>query len=118
MERRPPAHMLGRAMTQTSSSAVSTSTEAGTTVMTAAKAAAERAGAPLLLTHVSTSLWGTDSPGVPGRRRRRPARRARPARPAAPGRRRRPRGRADRPRHARQRWRSVARHVAARARAP
>jgi nucleotide-binding universal stress UspA family protein len=37
-------------------------TEAGTTVMTAAKAAAERAGAPLLLTHVSTSHWGANVP--------------------------------------------------------
>ena len=30
--------------------------------MTAAKAAAERAGAPLLLTHVSTSHWGANVP--------------------------------------------------------
>jgi nucleotide-binding universal stress UspA family protein len=37
-------------------------TEAGTTVMAAAKAAAERAGAPLLLTHVSTSHWGANVP--------------------------------------------------------
>ena len=37
-------------------------TEAGTTVMTAAKAAAQRAGAPLVLTHVSTSHWGADVP--------------------------------------------------------
>src|SRR3954454_5471202 len=37
-------------------------TEASTTVMTAAKAAAERAGAPLLLTHVSTSHWGANVP--------------------------------------------------------
>ena len=37
-------------------------TEAGTTVMAAAKAAADRAGAPLLLTHVSTSLWGANIP--------------------------------------------------------
>jgi nucleotide-binding universal stress UspA family protein len=37
-------------------------TEAGTTVMTAAKAAAERAGAPLVLTHVSTSHWGANVP--------------------------------------------------------
>src|SRR5262245_53731468 len=37
-------------------------TEAGTTVMTAAKAAAQRAGAPLLLTHVSTSHWGANVP--------------------------------------------------------
>jgi nucleotide-binding universal stress UspA family protein len=37
-------------------------TEAGTTVMTAAKAAAQRAGAPLVLTHVSTSHWGANVP--------------------------------------------------------
>src|SRR3954454_18660539 len=37
-------------------------TEASTTVMTAAKAAAQRAGAPLLLTHVSTSHWGANVP--------------------------------------------------------
>jgi hypothetical protein len=37
-------------------------TEAGTTVMAAAKAAADRTGAPLLLTHVSTSLWGANIP--------------------------------------------------------
>jgi len=37
-------------------------TEAGTAVMTAAKAAAQRAGAPLLLTHVSTSHWGANVP--------------------------------------------------------
>ena len=37
-------------------------TEAGTTVMAAAKAAAERAGAPLVLTHVSTSHWGANVP--------------------------------------------------------
>jgi len=37
-------------------------TEAGTTVMTAAKAAADRAGAPLLLAHVSTSQWGANVP--------------------------------------------------------
>jgi nucleotide-binding universal stress UspA family protein len=37
-------------------------TEAGTMVLTAAKAAAQRAGAPLLLTHVSTSHWGTNVP--------------------------------------------------------
>jgi nucleotide-binding universal stress UspA family protein len=37
-------------------------TEAGTTVMTAAKAAARRAGAPLLLTHVATSHWGANVP--------------------------------------------------------
>ena len=37
-------------------------TEAGTTVMAAAKAAAERAGAPLLLTYVSNSLWGANIP--------------------------------------------------------
>jgi nucleotide-binding universal stress UspA family protein len=37
-------------------------TEAGTTVMTAAKAAAERAGAPLVLTHVSNSHWGANVP--------------------------------------------------------
>jgi nucleotide-binding universal stress UspA family protein len=37
-------------------------TEAGTTVMTAAKAAAERAGAPLLLAHVSTSHFGAQVP--------------------------------------------------------
>ncbi|WP_028063057.1 universal stress protein [Solirubrobacter soli] len=37
-------------------------TEAGTTVMTAAKAAAQRAGAPLLLTHVSSSHWGANVP--------------------------------------------------------
>jgi nucleotide-binding universal stress UspA family protein len=37
-------------------------TEAGTTVMTAAKAAAERAGTPLVLTHVSTSHWGANVP--------------------------------------------------------
>jgi nucleotide-binding universal stress UspA family protein len=37
-------------------------TEAGTTVMAAAKAAAERAGAPLVLTHVATSHWGANVP--------------------------------------------------------
>jgi nucleotide-binding universal stress UspA family protein len=37
-------------------------TEAGTMVMTAAKAAAQRAGAPLLLTHVATSHWGAEVP--------------------------------------------------------
>ncbi len=37
-------------------------TEAGTTVLTAAKAAAQRAGAPLLLTHVSTSHFGAQVP--------------------------------------------------------
>jgi nucleotide-binding universal stress UspA family protein len=37
-------------------------TEAGTTVMAAAKAAAQRAGAPLVLTHVSTSHWGANVP--------------------------------------------------------
>jgi nucleotide-binding universal stress UspA family protein len=37
-------------------------TEAGTTVMTAAKAAAERSGAPLVLTHVATSHWGANVP--------------------------------------------------------
>ncbi|MDA0159127.1 universal stress protein [Solirubrobacter ginsenosidimutans] len=37
-------------------------TETGTTVMAAAKAAADRAGAMLLLTHVSTSHWGADVP--------------------------------------------------------
>jgi len=37
-------------------------TEAGTAVMTAAKAAAQRAGMPLLLTHVSTSHWGANVP--------------------------------------------------------
>jgi nucleotide-binding universal stress UspA family protein len=37
-------------------------TDTGTTVLTAAKAAAERAGAPLLLTHVVTSLWGASIP--------------------------------------------------------
>jgi nucleotide-binding universal stress UspA family protein len=37
-------------------------TEAGTTVMTAAKAAAERAGTPLVLTHVATSHWGANVP--------------------------------------------------------
>ena len=55
-------------------------TDAGTAVLTAAKAAAERAGAPLLLTHVVTSLWGAEHPGLPGRRGLRAARRARPAR--------------------------------------
>jgi nucleotide-binding universal stress UspA family protein len=37
-------------------------TEAGTTVMAAAKAAAERAGAPLVLAHVATSHWGANVP--------------------------------------------------------
>ncbi|HEY6888227.1 MAG TPA: universal stress protein [Solirubrobacter sp.] len=37
-------------------------TETGTMVMAAAKAAADRAGAPLLLTHVSTSHWGANVP--------------------------------------------------------
>jgi nucleotide-binding universal stress UspA family protein len=37
-------------------------TEAGTTVMAAAKAAADRAGAPLVLTHVSTSHFGAHVP--------------------------------------------------------
>src|SRR4051794_9288991 len=37
-------------------------TEAGTAVMTAAKAAAERAGASVVLTHVSTSHWGANVP--------------------------------------------------------
>jgi nucleotide-binding universal stress UspA family protein len=37
-------------------------TDTGTTVLTAAKAAAARSGAPLLLTHVVTSLWGASIP--------------------------------------------------------
>jgi K+-sensing histidine kinase KdpD len=37
-------------------------TETSTTVMAAAKAAARRAGAPLLLTHVATSHWGANVP--------------------------------------------------------
>jgi len=37
-------------------------TEAGTAVMAAAKAAAERAGTSVVLTHVSTSHWGADVP--------------------------------------------------------
>jgi nucleotide-binding universal stress UspA family protein len=37
-------------------------TEAGTAVLTAAKAAARRAGARLLLTHVATTHWGIDIP--------------------------------------------------------
>jgi nucleotide-binding universal stress UspA family protein len=37
-------------------------TEAGTAVMAAAKAAAERAGAAVVLTHVSTSHWGANVP--------------------------------------------------------
>src|SRR3954452_16819667 len=37
-------------------------TEAGTTVMAAAKAAARRANTPLVLTHVSTSHWGGNVP--------------------------------------------------------
>jgi nucleotide-binding universal stress UspA family protein len=37
-------------------------TDTGTTVLTAAKAAAQRTGAPLLLTHVVTSAWGTSVP--------------------------------------------------------
>jgi nucleotide-binding universal stress UspA family protein len=37
-------------------------TEAGTTVMTAAKAAAQRAGAPVVLTHVATTHWGEEIP--------------------------------------------------------
>jgi nucleotide-binding universal stress UspA family protein len=37
-------------------------TDAGTRVMTAAKAAAQRAGTPLVLTHVSTSHWGANVP--------------------------------------------------------
>jgi nucleotide-binding universal stress UspA family protein len=37
-------------------------TEAGTAVMAAAKAAAERAGAPVVLTYVSTSHWGEEIP--------------------------------------------------------
>ena len=37
-------------------------TEAGTAVMAAAKAAAERAGAPVVLTYVSTTLWGEEIP--------------------------------------------------------
>jgi nucleotide-binding universal stress UspA family protein len=37
-------------------------TEAGTAVMAAAKAAAERAGASVVLTHVSTSHWGANVP--------------------------------------------------------
>ena len=37
-------------------------TEAGTAVLTAAKAAAERVRAPLVLTHVSTSHWGANVP--------------------------------------------------------
>lgn len=37
-------------------------TEAGTTVMAAAKAAAERAGAPLVVTHVATGHWGANVP--------------------------------------------------------
>ena len=37
-------------------------TEAGTSVMAAAKAAAERAGAAVVLTHVSTSHWGANVP--------------------------------------------------------
>jgi nucleotide-binding universal stress UspA family protein len=37
-------------------------TEAGTAVLAAAKAAARRAGARLLLTHVATTHWGIDVP--------------------------------------------------------
>ena len=37
-------------------------TDIGTTVLTAAKAAAARTGAPLLLTHVVTSAWGATVP--------------------------------------------------------
>ena len=37
-------------------------TEAGTTVMAAAKAAAKRAGAPVVLTYVSTTHWGEEIP--------------------------------------------------------
>jgi nucleotide-binding universal stress UspA family protein len=37
-------------------------TDAGTTVLTAATAAAERTGAPLLLTHVVTTAWGATIP--------------------------------------------------------
>jgi nucleotide-binding universal stress UspA family protein len=37
-------------------------TDTGTTVLTAAKAAAERSGSPLLLTHVVTSAWGATIP--------------------------------------------------------
>jgi nucleotide-binding universal stress UspA family protein len=37
-------------------------TDTGTTVLTAAKAAAQRTGAPLLLTHVVTSAWGASIP--------------------------------------------------------
>src|SRR5215212_2754852 len=36
--------------------------EAGMTVMAAAKAAAERAGAAVVLAHVSTSHWGAEVP--------------------------------------------------------
>ena len=37
-------------------------TEAGTSVMAAAKAAAERAGTAVVLTYVSTSHWGANVP--------------------------------------------------------
>ena len=49
-------------MTQTIVLAGVDGTDAGTKVLTAAKAASKRSGAPLLLTHVVTSLWGADIP--------------------------------------------------------
>jgi nucleotide-binding universal stress UspA family protein len=54
--------MLSAAMTQTIVLCGVDGTDTGTAVLTAAKAAAERAGAPLLLTHVVTSLWGATIP--------------------------------------------------------
>ena len=49
-------------MTQTIVLAGVDETDAGTKVLTAAKAASQRSGAPVLLTHVVTSLWGADIP--------------------------------------------------------
>jgi nucleotide-binding universal stress UspA family protein len=50
------------AMTQTIVLCGVDGTDTGTTVLTAAKAAAERSGSPLLLTHVVTSAWGANVP--------------------------------------------------------
>lgn len=54
--------MLDQAMTQTIVLCGVDATDAGTTVLTAAKAAAARTGTPLLLTHVVTTAWGATIP--------------------------------------------------------
>ena len=89
METAPTSAHPGLGMTQTIVLCGVDETDAGTKVLTAAKAASQRSGAPLLLTHVVTSLWGADIPAFKVDDDHRPPRRARPARRAAPGRRRR-----------------------------